>query len=392
MSLNDTTIVLQNGNQPGNFDSLPVDVQQAIQQTSDSLRIVTQENEKAQAINDSIRVTWEAIFIVTIFALGMLVAKGFFARLKESNRQKFILFFTVAICLLIIGIYNDQRIFTGALFISIFIGVAKVIQLAGYDPDDIMEVEQTAPSQTEDEGSQKVLRYEGSQLDFSVPAIHATLNKHWPYFSMLEPFDKDKFGMRLKKFIESKTYEIYDDSGFVEMPILISAAAIQITFGLEEYLLPDFPVINIFPDGFFKANPYPRFLEGNVSDGCINLSWKHFLMGIQCYTDGSNVGLHEMAHALYCQSVLTEAHKNPDFCKAYTEFNDFGTKVFQEGKTPDDNLYNDYAFKNIQEFWAVSVELFFEEPVALKNQFPLVYNAIVDVLNQDPANKFTSVK
>ena len=60
------------------------------------------------------------------------------------------------------------------------------------------------------------------------------------------------------------------------MPVLISAAAIQVSFGLEKYLLPDFPNIHIFPEEFIATEPSVRFLEGNVSDNCINISWKHF--------------------------------------------------------------------------------------------------------------------
>jgi len=39
---------------------------------------------------------------------------------------------------------------------------------------------------------------------------------------------------------------------------------------------------------------------------------------------------------------------------------------------------------NIQEFWAVSVEAFFENPADLKINMPQLYDALCRVLNQDP--------
>ena len=47
-----------------------------------------------------------------------------------------------------------------------------------------------------------------------------------------------------------------------------------------------------------------------------------------------------------------------------------------------------YAFSNIQEFWAVSIEAFFENPKELKYYLPDLYRALCNVLNQDPATKY----
>ena len=43
-----------------------------------------------------------------------------------------------------------------------------------------------------------------------------------------------------------------------------------------------------------------------------------------------------------------------------------------------------YAFSNLHEFWAVSVEAFFENPKGLKQNMPDLYIALCRVLNQDP--------
>ena len=46
-----------------------------------------------------------------------------------------------------------------------------------------------------------------------------------------------------------------------------------------------------------------------------------------------------------------------------------------------------YAETNLQEFWAESVELFFEKPFDFNSHYPNVYKALKLLLNQDPLNK-----
>lgn len=229
------------------------------------------------------------------------------------------------------------------------------------------------------------LIYRGSELHFSTGVLTTVLDRHFPYFNTLATADREKFLYRLKKFMDIKIFIIHDQSGFREMPILISATAIMLSFGLNSYLLPHFKFIHIFPAEFIGVNPFLRVLAGNVSGSSIRISWKHFLEGYQFPNDGKNVGLHEMAHAYYFQNF--ETNKNPDenFVTHFPAFNSFGNKVFQQERSPGNGFYSEYAIKNFQEFWAESVELFFERPLPLKAIYPDLYKIMAAILNQDPA-------
>lgn len=229
------------------------------------------------------------------------------------------------------------------------------------------------------------LVYEGNELKFTQAELATILNRRSRYFAELSPVEKARFIQRLQRFIEHKRFYIHDKSGFKEMPVLISAAAIQFSFGMEKYLLPDFPNIHIFPEEFMRTEPTIRFLEGNVSDNSINISWKHFLQGFNNPDDGQNVGLHEMAHAYYYQNVETTENRDHDFVHTFSKFDDCGNPVFIKEKLPGNDLYSDYALKNFQEFWAETVEIFFEKPTELKISYPELYAAVGALLNQDPA-------
>lgn len=233
-----------------------------------------------------------------------------------------------------------------------------------------------------------LLRYNGAELNFTDVEIEHALNKHFPFYVATNTADKERFIHRIKNFIADKIFYIHDESSFKEMPILISAAAIQLTFGLKKYLLPYFKNIHVFPEEFFRSNNMGVcFLEGNVSGNNINLSWKHFLRGYEKNTDGQNVGLHELAHALYYQNFVVGENVDDNFRNAYDEFIDHGNKVYHTEKTVAGGLYSEYAVKNFQEFWAESAEIYFERPAMLKELYPSLYETMKTLLNQDLLNQ-----
>jgi Mlc titration factor MtfA (ptsG expression regulator) len=172
---------------------------------------------------------------------------------------------------------------------------------------------------------------------------------------------------------------------FKEMPILISATAVQLSFGLEKYLLPNFNCIHIYPEEFIGVHPSIRLLEGNVSGHSINLSWKHFLQGFLFPYDGQNVGLHEFAHAYYYQYFETGESVDKTFVASFPDFNNNSSQVLKQEQSPGYDLYSDYGLSNEQEFWAESVELFFEKPIQLKSAYPVLYDALKRLWKQDPA-------
>lgn len=268
-----------------------------------------------------------------------------------------------------------------ALFFG-FMAVIQVMKLTRPEWFDDRENGESFAATTIQKSS--YLTYYGESLNFPDEEIAIVLEKHFPYFNELSPSEKEKFLERIQVFIADKVFKIHCNPGFKEMPILISAAAVQLTFGLKKYLLPNFRFIHVYPEEFVGIHPTLRVLEGNVSGHAINLSWKHFLAGYRDPANGQNVGLHELAHALYYQTFVVEENVDRNFRDTFDSFTEYGNKVYQQEALPGNDLYSDYALKNFQEFWAESMELFFEKPWQLKKQYPALYNALVELLNQDP--------
>ncbi|MBB1286358.1 zinc-dependent peptidase [Flavisolibacter sp. BT320] len=226
----------------------------------------------------------------------------------------------------------------------------------------------------------------GRDLDMEDRELHEMLVKRFHYYHALNEANKALFRKRLHCFIRTKTFLIKDDEGFREMPVLLCAAAVQLGFGLKAYTLPFYRYIRIYP-GEFVSHDFLRILAGNVSQNTISVAWNHLLRGYQHALDGSNVGLHEMSHALYFQKMEVEKNYAKSFAKRFRQLEAVCEKAAKTELSGAVNLYSAYADKNSQEFWAETVELFFERPQYLQASYPDVYAAAVQLLQQDPQQK-----
>lgn len=129
--------------------------------------------------------------------------------------------------------------------------------------------------------------------------IHHCLDKSFGYYRRLSSEKKAVFVKRTKKFIAVKTFETRNDLVLTdEMKIQISACAIQLTFGLNYYLLKHFHKIIIYPDKYYSRMTKSRNVGEVNTAGIIVLSWDAFQKGLADDDDSYNVGLHELAHAL----------------------------------------------------------------------------------------------
>jgi len=172
--------------------------------------------------------------------------------------------------------------------------------------------------------------------------------------------------MRLRAFIRHKHFSIYTHEPFREMIVLSAAAAIQISFGLKRYLFPWFRFICIHPSEYLAVNPL-RILAGNVEGTSISLSWRHLFDDMQQDTDGVNVGLHEMAHALHRQHEHFYGIRGSTFRTRFKAIDNLDETIMQRETRAATKFFPAYALQNIHEFWACSVELFFEKPDTLYN-------------------------
>jgi Mlc titration factor MtfA (ptsG expression regulator) len=215
---------------------------------------------------------------------------------------------------------------------------------------------------------------------------HSIVSRYVKYYNRLGLEEQRKFLFRTYLFKKSKHFHYIEVEESAEMPVLISAVAVQLTFGLDKYLLNYFNDIFILKDDYHYGF-YSRPFMGHVDQSGIYLSWDNFIKGVLGQTPDCNVGLHEMGHALAYVNFITETDEDKYFKKEFKNFSKVARPIFtamqQQGNK---NLLGEYAAINYHEFWAVAVETFFENPVRFKHELPDLYEAMVRLLNQDPLN------
>jgi Mlc titration factor MtfA (ptsG expression regulator) len=212
------------------------------------------------------------------------------------------------------------------------------------------------------------------------------ISQYISYFNELSDAGKKRFLERTIHFRSIKHFSYIGMEEKKEIPILISAAAVQITFGLEKYELPFFKNIYVTPDAYQRTGEKEIFV-GHVSPEGIFISWKYFLKGYSDATDNVNAAIHEMAHALEHENFISETDVDSRFKDAFARFSSVSGPVFASAIVNHRSYLRDYAFTNVQEFWAVSVEAFFENPSGLKQHLPQLYGTLCDILNQDPLTR-----
>lgn len=212
---------------------------------------------------------------------------------------------------------------------------------------------------------------------------HSVIAKYFKYYNRLNNDDQRKFLFRTYLFKKSKRFHYIEIQENAEMPILVSAVAIQLTFGLEKYQLNYFKDIYLLQDDYHYGF-YSRPFQGHVDHSGIYLSWDNFMKGIRGMTPNCNVGLHEMGHALAYVNFITQTEEDKHFKKEFKNFSKVARPIFNAMQEGQKNILGDYAGTNYHEFWAVSVEVFFENPIRFRHELPHLFNAISRLLRQDP--------
>jgi Mlc titration factor MtfA (ptsG expression regulator) len=212
------------------------------------------------------------------------------------------------------------------------------------------------------------------------------LSKDNPYYKSLPADLKKRFIRRVVEFKESKQFIYHFMEPNEQCSVLISGAAIQLTFGLKRFLIQFFPVINVIKQAY-TVHGRDKVLEGHVqvNNHSINISWNNFIADYGDYSDSENLGLHEMAHAISYDFLYGyQENRTAAFTARFKEYIQDARPVFKDLCQGRNDLLDDYGSLNVEEFWAVCIESFFENSEEFSRKLPDLYQSVADVLNQDP--------
>lgn len=211
------------------------------------------------------------------------------------------------------------------------------------------------------------------------------ISRYNRFYKHLPTESKKRFEKKVNQFIYSKNFiprgisEVTD-----EMVALISSAAVQLTFGLPNVTLKHFNKILVYPNDYYSTISR-KYHKGEVNPRfkTIVLSWHHFVEGFANPTDGINLGLHEMAHALKLENVIKNGEHHFFDLEEYKKWLDIAAIEMKNIRNEQHSIFRKYASVNEDEFFAVCMEVYFEQPHQLFEYNPALYKTLSNLLHQD---------
>ena len=227
------------------------------------------------------------------------------------------------------------------------------------------------------------------------------MGRNLPFFRRLSGSDQAELQGHLQVFLAEKRFE--GCAGLTitdEIRITIAGQACLLLLHRRTEYFPRLVTILVYPSTYLAKENHPlegpvwhegeaaRFGETERHLGTLVLAWDAAKWGASDPSDGKNVVLHEFAHQLDFENgvadgapVLATRQQQLSWREVmHTEF----ASLRAADETGIPTLLDTYGATNPAEFFAVSVEAFFERPCALKACHPNLYTEFQRYFQQDP--------
>lgn len=204
-----------------------------------------------------------------------------------------------------------------------------------------------------------------------------------------------------QQLFEEKSWNVFSTKEFIakgELPevsfrmrMIISSYAAQLTFGYDNLLLDQFHTFEVYASPFISGK-LGTLVRGEVSShGIVRLSWLDLVEGHNNSTNGVNLALHEFAHALLMDNVMEPGDHQFIDAESYLAFMQLADEEMVHMQNNSSHFFRLYAATNIHEFFAVAVENFFERPVEMEEQLPLLFEGLSRLLRLNPCERLVRI-
>jgi Mlc titration factor MtfA (ptsG expression regulator) len=231
------------------------------------------------------------------------------------------------------------------------------------------------------------------------------IQRHVVIFHRLSPSDRVELLGHIQVFLAEKRFE--GCGGFEitdEVRVTIAAQACLLLLHRKTDYFPQLLTVLVYPSSYMveerRQIAEHIWEEGNANRlgetgrrmGSLVLSWGAVKHGAADPSDGKNVVLHEFAHQLDFENDAVDgvpqlATREQQLAWTAVMRSEFASlRAADESGVP--TLLNTYGATDPAEFFAVSVEAFFEQPHALRAHHPKLYAELRTYFQQDPVEFF----
>jgi Mlc titration factor MtfA (ptsG expression regulator) len=227
------------------------------------------------------------------------------------------------------------------------------------------------------------------------------IQRHVVFFSKLSAGDRAELLGHIQVFLAEKRFE--GCAGFAitdEVRVTIAAQACLLLLHRETDYFPHLLTILVYPMSYMVQEDHQVaehvWQEGTVSRlgetgrrmGSLVLAWGAVKHGAADPSDAKNVVLHEFAHQLDYENHAADGVPALATSEEQSAWSEVMGSEFASLRAADESgiptLLDTYGATDPVEFFAVSVEAFFERPRALRAYHPKLYAELQKYFRQDP--------
>src|SRR5947199_1557755 len=227
------------------------------------------------------------------------------------------------------------------------------------------------------------------------------VQRHVVFFHRLSASDRGELIAHVRVVLAEKRFE--GRGGFAiadEVRVTIAAQACLLLLHRSTDYFPDLLTILVYPltymveekrqlgEHVWEEGTVSRLGETGRRMGSLVLSWGAVKHGAADPSDGKNVVLHEFAHQLDFENHAADGVPGLATREQQFSWSEVMRTEFTSLRSADENriptLLNTYGATDPVEFFAVSVEAFFEQPRALRARHPRLYAELQNYFQQDP--------
>ena len=227
------------------------------------------------------------------------------------------------------------------------------------------------------------------------------IQRHVAFFSKLSAGDRAELLGHIQVFLAEKRFE--GCSGFAitdEVRVTIAAQACLLLLHRETDYFPGLLTILVYPmtymvqedrrvdEHVWEERTVHRHGETARRMGSLVLAWGAVKHGAADPSDAKNVVLHEFAHRLDYENHAADGAPALATSEEQSAWSEVMRSEFESLRAADESgiptLLDTYGATDPVEFFAVSVEAFFERPRALRAYHPNLYAELQKYFRQDP--------
>jgi len=212
------------------------------------------------------------------------------------------------------------------------------------------------------------------------------IEKRFPIYKEFSTSLKEKCNERIVWFRSKKHFVCYGEiNNKEELKLILSATAVIMSLGLRSYrMLRSLNRIIIYPSQYYsRINKKHHLGEYNPRFKAVIFSADTIHKGFAHLTDNRNLAIHEFAHALSFEMGKSFSLEGRKFRAGLRSISKLFAEEDFKVKFSASQYFRAYGLTNLQEFFSVAVENYFETPSIFKNDFPVLFDIIHDMLNME---------